>query len=416
VRFLPNAFAVARRLLIGLVLAVIVAAVIGSAAAGDPYSKKQSVDARLSDLRGKIASAKAREGALENEIAGVSTQIQGLNTQVQDVSARLAVFERDLELHREKLRHLTQLYQLETQRLVFLRAQYSMAVRRLDERLVAIYQSDEVGTLDVVVSASSFSEMLDRIDDIDAVGRQDQMISAAVKQAKIEMRVTRLKTQKTKGVVASATRVIAAQTAQVRAARDELLARQNALAAARSQKQGALSDTRSSTREMLDEAESLQQSSAALAAQIQSAQASSPSSSSSTSPYSPGAPSSSGLIWPVQGPVVSPFGYRCLGGICRIHEGIDIGAASGTPIHAAASGTVIIAGWEEGYGNIIVIDHGHGLATAYAHQSGFAVGSGAHVSQGQVIGYVGCTGRCFGPHLHFEVRVNGSAVDPLGYL
>jgi murein DD-endopeptidase MepM/ murein hydrolase activator NlpD len=159
---------------------------------------------------------------------------------------------------------------------------------------------------------------------------------------------------------------------------------------------------------MVDEADSLQQSSEALAEKIQAAQ-SSGSSSDST-------PSSSGLIWPVNGPVASPFGYRCLAGLCRMHEGIDIGVGEGTPIHAAASGTVIEAGWEGGYGNLTVIDHGGGLATAYGHQSSFAVSSGQHVSQGQVIGYVGCTGRCFGPHLHFEVRVNGEAVDPLGYL
>ena len=85
---------------------------------------------------------------------------------------------------------------------------------------------------------------------------------------------------------------------------------------------------------------------------------------------------------------------------------------SGTPIKAAAAGTVIYAGWMEGYGNLVVIDHGNGLATAYAHQSSIAVGNGASVSQGQVIGYVGCTGYCFGPHLHFEVRVNGEPGRP----
>jgi murein DD-endopeptidase MepM/ murein hydrolase activator NlpD len=100
----------------------------------------------------------------------------------------------------------------------------------------------------------------------------------------------------------------------------------------------------------------------------------------------------------------------------RMHEGIDIGVPYGTPIHAAAAGTVIYAGWMSGYGNLTVIDHGHGLATAYGHQSSLAAPNGQTVSQGQVIGYVGCTGHCFGPHLHFEVRVNGQPVDPLGYL
>ena len=110
--------------------------------------------------------------------------------------------------------------------------------------------------------------------------------------------------------------------------------------------------------------------------------------------------------------MVSPFGYRW----GRLHAGIDIAVPYGTPIHAAASGSVVLAGWVGGYGNYTCIDHGGGLATCYAHQSSFAVGAGATVSQGDLIGYVGCTGHCFGPHLHFEVRVNGVPVDPLGYL
>jgi murein DD-endopeptidase MepM/ murein hydrolase activator NlpD len=99
-----------------------------------------------------------------------------------------------------------------------------------------------------------------------------------------------------------------------------------------------------------------------------------------------------------------------------MHQGIDIGVSYGTPIHAAAGGTVIYCGWEEGYGNFVVLDHGGSLATAYGHQSQIAVTCGQSVDQGQVIGYVGCTGHCTGPHLHFEVRVDGNPVDPMGYL
>jgi len=123
-------------------------------------------------------------------------------------------------------------------------------------------------------------------------------------------------------------------------------------------------------------------------------------------------PSSAGLIWPVSGPITSPFGWRW----GRMHEGIDIGVPMGTPIRAAAAGTIIYCGWEEGYGNLTVIDHGGNLATAYGHQSSIAVACGQQVAQGQVIGYVGCTGHCTGPHLHFEVRIDGNPVDPMGYL
>ncbi len=117
-------------------------------------------------------------------------------------------------------------------------------------------------------------------------------------------------------------------------------------------------------------------------------------------------------MWPVSGTVTSSFGARW----GRIHQGLDIAASSGTPIRAAASGTVISSGWMGAYGNLVVIDHGGGLATAYAHNSSNAVSAGQRVSQGQTIASIGCTGSCTGPHVHFEVRVNGSPVDPLGYL
>jgi murein DD-endopeptidase MepM/ murein hydrolase activator NlpD len=99
-----------------------------------------------------------------------------------------------------------------------------------------------------------------------------------------------------------------------------------------------------------------------------------------------------------------------------MHEGIDIGASSGTPIWAAAAGTVIWSGWRGGYGNCVVVDHGNGLATLYGHSSALLVPVGQRVSQGETIALVGSTGNSTGPHLHFEVRVNGSAVDPLLYL
>src|SRR5690606_3831515 len=127
----------------------------------------------------------------------------------------------------------------------------------------------------------------------------------------------------------------------------------------------------------------------------------------------PGGP----LARPVPGGVSSGFGYRIhpIFGTRRMHTGWDMSASSGSPIHAAGDGVVVSAGTRGGYGNAVVIDHGGGLATLYAHQSSMAVSAGQQVSQGQVIGYVGCTGYCTGPHLHLEVRVNGTPVDPGSY-
>jgi murein DD-endopeptidase MepM/ murein hydrolase activator NlpD len=118
------------------------------------------------------------------------------------------------------------------------------------------------------------------------------------------------------------------------------------------------------------------------------------------------------LSWPVSGPVTSPYGPRW----GTYHRGIDIGVGMGTPIAAAGSGTVFFSGEMSGYGNVVLIDHGNGMVTLYAHQSQLIATTGQYVSRGTTIGLVGSTGHSTGPHLHFEVRVGGNAVDPMGYL
>ncbi|HEY6584771.1 MAG TPA: peptidoglycan DD-metalloendopeptidase family protein [Gaiellaceae bacterium] len=397
----------ARRLVCCLVLLALVAVAPAGGALSD---RKQSVDERLSDVQAQLAQAQERESALSAEIASVSQQIQSLESQVGDVSSRLAVLEDDLALHKRKLDAITELYEIQSERLSFLRRQYDVSVQRLSDRMVAIYEGGEPSTLDVLIDTHSFTEVLDQLDYVESIASEDRSIVKHVTGARDHMRELKTRTGKTKQRVAAVTRVVQIRTDQTRALRDQLVSRQTSLSAARRQKRGSLAEAHSDAAQFAGEAAALQAQSANLAAQIRSAQ----SATAAAPTYSTTAgstPSASGLIWPVNGPVVSPFGWRW----GRMHEGIDIGAGYGTPIVAAASGTVIYAGWMGGYGNLIIIDHGGGLATAYGHQSSFAVGGGA-VSQGQVIGYVGCTGHCFGPHVHFEVRVNGSPVDPLGYL
>ncbi|NNE73233.1 MAG: peptidoglycan DD-metalloendopeptidase family protein [Acidimicrobiales bacterium] len=137
-----------------------------------------------------------------------------------------------------------------------------------------------------------------------------------------------------------------------------------------------------------------------------------------TSAADPGVVSSSGWTWPTSGGIGSGFGPRFhpILRINRLHAGLDIGGAHGNAIWAAADGTVISAGWSGGYGNRVVINHGGGITTVYAHMSSIAISNGARVEAGDVIGAVGSTGLSTGPHLHFEVRSNGVPVDPRPYL
>ena len=392
----------ARRLALGL---LVLGLVFTAPAAGDVYQRKQSIDDQIQSLHDKIVGVQAQEGALTTRISALGGRIRTLEDQVGSANDRLVALEQDLALHRQKLDRLTQLFRLESRRLTFLRRQYREAVRRLDSRLVAMYEAENPDTVAVLFSATSLSDLIDQLDYVNKIGAEDKRIAGEVDVAKKDMAAARARTKQTRAGVAAETHTIAVQTNEQRVVHERLLASQQALVTTRARERQSLASARQSEREYLNEANGLAQASSRLAAQIQAAQGS--------SGYSSGSGvSSSGLIWPVQGPITSPFGMRW----GRMHEGIDIGVPTGTPIHAAAAGRVIYAGWMSGYGNLTVIDHGRGLATAYGHQSALAAGNGQTVSQGQTIGYVGCTGHCFGPHLHFEVRVNGQPVDPLGYL
>jgi murein DD-endopeptidase MepM/ murein hydrolase activator NlpD len=385
-------------------LALVILLAFASPALGDDVGKKHHVDQQIASLNERVAQQKQQEQSLRNSVAGYTARIRALEARVGDVSLRLDTLEADLQLHQRRLTALTQLYRLQTRRLLFLRAQYQQAVHTLDRRIVELYESGDTTTLDVVLGAKDLQDAMDEVEYVQQLSRQDKHIADAVAAARVQAQAARAKTHKLRSTVQGETRVISARTAQAHAVRDELVGARNDLAGQRQTKLVALSKLSATERAEAEEIDSLQAASNALAARIRAAQAN------NGSP--PATPSSAGLIWPVNGPVTSPFGWRW----GRMHQGIDIGAPTGTPIHAAAAGTILYCGWEEGYGNLVVIDHGGDLATAYGHQSAIAVTCGQYVAQGQVIGYVGCTGHCTGPHLHFEVRVNGEPVDPLGYL
>jgi murein DD-endopeptidase MepM/ murein hydrolase activator NlpD len=261
--------------------------------------------------------------------------------------------------------------------------------------------ADDPDLVGVLLGASSITELLDNIELLDRIGLQDERIAKAATAARSRTVAATERVSRARREALATERAIAQRTAEQRAVRDRLVAARDAVASAQAAKQSALDQIRQTTAALHEEVEQLEAESAALAAKIQAA-------SSATT----GTPSASGLIWPVSGPITSGFGPR--GG--RMHEGIDIAVPEGTPVHAAAAGTVIYAGWLGGYGNLVVVDHGGGLSTAYAHNSAFASSVGQTVAQGDTISLSGNTGHSTGPHVHFEVRVNGTAVDPLGYL
>jgi len=377
-----------------LTLVLIAGLVLAAPAAGDNSGK-------LGEIQARIAAARAKEARLTTQISDVTAQIRSLERKVGDVSLKLSVLEQDLALHQRRLDRLNELFNFETERLTFLRSQYANVLRQLNLRMIDIYETRDPTLVEVILESKSFQDVLDQIHYLEAIARQDKRIAAEVAGARDEVHLARERTKTIRTRVHSETQVVAVRTQQQRDAKNQLLASQGSLTGKRKKQKGQLASTREQEKVLIAEANALAAEDAGIRSQLAAAQGAGDTT-----------PSSQGLIWPVSGPVTSPFGYRW----GRLHAGIDIGVPYGTPIHAAASGTVVLAGWTGGYGNYTCIDHGGGLATCYGHQSSYAVSGGAQVSQGQVIGYVGNTGHSFGAHLHFEVRINGNPVDPLGYL
>jgi murein DD-endopeptidase MepM/ murein hydrolase activator NlpD len=386
---------VARCLL--LLLAVVTALTAAPALAGDGYGdQKAAVDAKLAHLQSKIATQHAQESRLSSQIASLTGQIHGLELKVGDVSSKLAVLQSDLSLHQRRLTKLNELFHLQTVRFHTLEREYRVSVHRLNLRLVNIYKTGQPTAMDVLLAARNFDDVLSQLDYLGAVAKQDKKVAFAVSSAKHQVRIARLQTHKVRQGVAQETRVISARTQQQAILRGELLSSRNQLSSARSGKSHALVTTKQQVQDEINESQALASASAQLSAKIAASEHQ----------------ASSGFAWPVSGPITSPFGMRW----GTLHPGIDIGVPSGTAVHAAASGTVIWCGWMSGYGNLVMIDHHNGLATLYGHNTSVAVSCNQQVSQGQVISYSGCTGFCTGPHVHFEVRLHGSPVDPLGYL
>ncbi|HXV34436.1 MAG TPA: peptidoglycan DD-metalloendopeptidase family protein [Gaiellaceae bacterium] len=389
--------------LLGLVLAL-----AGTGAlAQSPSERKERIDRKISGLRDEIEAAKRKEGVLTSEIEAATQRIDALGGDIGSLSAVIAELEADLAVHRNRLARLKERIKEQSEGIEHLMEQFQIAQARLEERLVELYQNEETDTFGILLQVQSLGDLVDQFEYFEQLGRQDHAITVQIRELRSELKVARAETKGTKEEVAAETQVLARKTAEQVAARDELLAQQNALAAARANRQGMLAGVQAHRHEAEEDVEAMAAESARLAARIRASSGGGSGGDGSTG----SGESSSGFIWPVNGVVTSGFGWRW----GRMHEGIDIAAPSGTPIRAAAGGTIIYTGYMGGYGNITIIDHGNGLATAYAHQSAIYIGGGS-VSQGTVIGAVGSTGNSTGPHLHFEVRVNGSAVDPMGYL
>jgi murein DD-endopeptidase MepM/ murein hydrolase activator NlpD len=340
---------------------------------------------------------------LTRDISAISRRIRVMSREIGALRRREARVQRRLDVRRAQLARVRARYEREHQNFVRLRRKLRRAQRVLADRLIEIYKADQPDMLSVILESDGFNDLLVRADYMRAIGEQDSLIVDRVRDLKRQSARKRLLLIVLKSRAEVAVEEIEAKQRALEETRAAIQARESDLSAARKYKSGKLGNMRAHRHDLEGDLRALQAASARVTSQLQGG---------GPVPAGPIRHGSGSYIWPVNGPVVSPFGMRW----GRLHAGIDIAVPAGTPIRAAGSGTVAMAGWMGGYGQYTCVQHGGGVATCYAHQSSIGVGSGARVKQGQVIGSVGCTGHCFGDHLHFEVRVNGSPVDPTGYL
>ena len=365
----------------------------------------QSDEERRRELAELIEHAGAEEAAALQELLNVQNQKAQIDAKVRSLDLRLTQAELRLAPLEEEAARLAAEYAEVVEHLRKVRARLERAQNRLNKSAAGLYRSERRG--------SSFDSILTQRPD-DVVSQKAYLDQVSSDRRKIVKRVTTLRNdveeqrQKTEEQKAKAD----AAADEARAVRDEIAslraeiepARAAAAAAAQAE-QEALFYSRKNKAKYEAEYAALQAASDAIAARLRTR----------GGPVSGGKPCGSR---PVPGSIGSGYGMRVhpITGSSRMHTGVDMHASSGEPIHACRAGIVVTAGWQGGYGNTVILDHGDGMATLYAHQSRLGVREGQMVHTGDVIGYVGSTGMSTGPHLHFEVRLNGNPVDPEPYL
>ena len=368
--------------------------------------RKQAVDQRLYSAEARLLAVINRQVVLTSDVATINARLRDVNRRLKPLAAR-----RDaaVSAHRMALGTLAQV----NRDLSFQRSQLEIATGRLKlqrqalvERLREIYRTEDDDPLLGLLQNGSLAELAGARSSVERATDRDRDMISAVARYRNLTRATAARIAVLQERAAAAEDRAAERASAAKAAAHELDVEQRVLRRTKKVRARMLAAIRVDRDHIEDDTKALREQSFALARRIAEIQG---------VPYAEPSditPSSAGFTWPTSGQLTSGFGPRW----GRMHQGIDIAAPTGRPITAAKSGKVIVAGPSGGYGNLVVIDHGGGLSTAYAHQSRIAVGVGDPVTQGGVIGYVGSTGHSTGPHLHFEVRVNGAARDPLPYL
>ncbi|NLT20696.1 MAG: peptidoglycan DD-metalloendopeptidase family protein [Syntrophomonadaceae bacterium] len=347
----------------------------------DHQRQLQEVGKDISQTRSKIDSVKKQERSIMGEIQRLEKNIVANERQLESTVDRIAYLEENIAQLEIEIKDAQQELDDKTE--------------LLSERLIVLYEQGDVSYLEVLLSATDIKDFLTRYDMVNAIVEQDVDLIDTIDKQKHD-----LETKKSD---------LAVKQNELKKNYEDQKSIKDTLDQQKSNKKGVLSSVQQEKNAYLRALEELEQTSRELESMIRRMQGG------STTQLGTGT-----YTWPTPGysSITSAYGmrYHPILKVRKMHTGVDIGAPGGASIVAADSGKVIHCGWMGGYGQVIVVDHGNGLSTLYAHMSAYAVSNGASVTKGQTIGRVGSTGWSTGPHLHFEVRINGSYTDPMAYI
>ncbi|HEV2757298.1 MAG TPA: peptidoglycan DD-metalloendopeptidase family protein [Actinomycetota bacterium] len=342
--------------------------------AGD--SRLEKIKADLSRVREKIENKEAVAEPVEAEVDRLNEEILALRNQLTRIQARITRVEAEVRTAQAQID--------ETQ------AKIDKIKGLATEQAISLYKAGSTETIDALLNAQSLSELDAKVEMLGVAA--EESTGALVKFGRLQV------------TIEAQNRELFQKKEELQAIQEEhekSLAKSRELHAKRAERlavlQAEIGKLEAHEGDLEGDAEALE-------AKIRANSAAAAVKALGTS--------SAGYIWPLNGAVTSYYGPRW----GSMHTGLDIDGVTGQPVVASKAGTVIMAGSYSGYGNAVIVDHGGGYQTLYAHLSSFAVSNGQSVGQGQTVGAVGCTGSCTGDHLHFEVRVNGSPVDPMQYL
>ena len=363
---------------------------------------------QLDSIQQQVNQQNAAKADAETVIGSVSEQLRQIEEQLRQATAELGTIkeqrvavENDITLNERQLAEAQK--RLEGRESVFYK------------RVRDIYINGRLSYLDVVIGSKDFSDFANRLEVLKRIIDSDITLINEIKKERAEIEAHKQKLEADRAKLVELEKAALAKQAEIeqkKAERNVVLQKAQNDRATAMQAIEELNASSAQVSAMLKERQAARAAAAAAAA-VAAAQSSGGQGASDNWVQGTGQ-----LGWPVSGEITSPYGYRVhpIWGTTIYHSGIDIGVDEGTPVHAADGGVVVWSGWMGGYGYAVVIDHGNGLSTLYGHNSELAVDEGQSVAKGQVISYAGSTGNSTGPHVHFEVRVNGDPVDPMGYL